>query len=334
MKPVVWTLAEQDEGRLTSIGFELLAWGRRLADKSGGELVSVLLGADVDDAALRDLIRHGADRVLFVKDASLAHPIMEPAANALEHVARERKPDVFIAGATTFGRTLMPVLAIRLTTGLTADCTGLDIEAGTNNLIQTRPAIGGNILATILTAKHRPQMATVRPRSARPLEADDARTGEVETVTVPADLLRTPVEWLDLERHTQDEADLQSADRIVSAGSGLKKAENLALVRRLAEQLGAAIGATRNVVDRGWLPYAHQVGLSGKTVSPSLYVAVGVSGAIQHLAGMKTSETIVAINSDPHAQIFQVSDFGIVGDLFEVMPAVIDAIARRKGGAS
>ena len=333
MKPILWTLAEQDEGRLTSVSFELLAWGRALADKCGGELCSVLLGP-ADEDGPRELIRRGADRVLHVDDQSLAHPILEPAADALEFIARERKPDVFLAGATTFGRTLMPVLAVKLTTGLTADCTGLDIDPETGHLTQTRPAIGGNILATILTAKHRPQMATVRPRSARPLEPDDARQGAIERIDVPAELLESPVEWLGLERHADDEADLQSTDKIVTAGSGLKKMENLGLITRLAASLGAAVGASRNVIDRGWLPYAHQVGLSGKTVSPSLYVAVGISGAIQHLAGMKTAETIVAVNSDPHAQIFQVADVGIVGDLFEVVPALIDELRRRKGSAS
>jgi electron transfer flavoprotein alpha subunit len=331
----VWTLAEQEGGRVRPISFELLAWGRRLTQKlaarrPGAALCSVVLGAQVDRSDVQELIAHGADRVYLVESPGLEHFLVEPYAGVLEHVLRERRPEVVIAGATSTGRTLMPYLAIRLTTGLTADCTGLDIDEETGNLVQTRPAIGGNILATIVTARHRPQMATVRPHAARPPERAVGRTGEVIELNPPVELVQSRVEWLGFRSVEQDDANIQDADKVVSGGRGLKKSENFGLVRELAQKMGAAVGASRDAVDRGWISYPHQVGLSGKTVTPRLYVAVGISGAIQHLAGMKTADYIVAINSDPDAQIFQVADFGVVGDLFEFLPALVEEIERRK----
>jgi electron transfer flavoprotein alpha subunit len=328
----IWTLAEQENGRLRPVSFELLAWGRRLSEKSAGAapLCSVVLGTRVDRDDLRELILHGADKVYVTEAPALEHFLTEPYAAALEHLIRRRQPNVLLAAATTTGRTVMPYLAIKLNTGLTADCTGLDIDQETGNLIQTRPAIGGNILATIVTAHHRPQMATVRPHSIRPPERDGSRKGEVIEADLPADALSSDVEWLGFRTIEEDDANIQDAERLVSGGRGLKKAENFDLVRSLAHRLDAAVGASRDAVDRGWIPYPHQVGLSGKTVTPRLYVAVGISGAIQHLAGMKTADNIVAINSDPDAQIFQVADFGVVGDLFEFLPALIDEIERRK----
>jgi len=327
----VWTLAEQEEGRLTGISFELLAWGRRLADALDVELCSIALGRALDRDDLRELVERGADRVLLGEAEALEYAPIEPMAAVVEHWVRERRPEVFLAGATTLGRTLMPYLAVRLTTGLTADCTGLDIDPETGHLVQTRPAIGGNILATILTARHRPQMATVRPRSARPPARHPGRRGVIEPVPVPGALLETRVQRVGLRRNPHDDTDLQAAEKVVAGGGGLKKKENFALVRQLAERLGAGVGASRAAVDRGWIAYPHQVGLSGKTVSPRLYLALGVSGAIQHLAGMRTAETIVAINQDPDAQIFQVADFGVVGDLFEVVPALVAELDRRRG---
>ena len=326
----VWTIAEQDEGRLRAVSYELLTWGRDLADKLGVPLCSVALGKEIDRADLDQLVQRGADEVLLVEKPALEHFLVEPHAAVIEHLVRRRAPQIVIASATTSGRTLMPYLAVKLTTGLTADCTGLDIDTGTGNLIQTRPAIGGNILATIVTASHRPQMATVRPRSARPPEPATGRTGEVIEVGVPDELLQSRVEWLSARRMAKDEADIQNADKVVAGGRGLKKAENFALIRQLADTLGAALGASREAVEREWVPYPHQVGLSGKTVTPRLYVAVGISGAIQHLAGMKTAEHIVAVNVDPEAQIFQVANCGVIGDLFEVLPALSEEIERRK----
>ena len=327
----VWTIAEQREGRLRPVSYELLAWGKRLTDKlPRAELCSVVLGDEINRPDLQELILRGADTVLHVQAAALRHFVVEPYARVLEHLVRERRPDIIIAAATTTGRTLMPYLAVKLTTGLTADCTGLDIDEVTGNLIQTRPAIGGNILATIVTARHRPQMATVRPRSARPPGPVEGRSGEIVDVQAREELLHSRVEWLDYRSIEQDDANIQDADRVVAGGRGLKKAENFALIRQLADRLGAAVAASREAVERDWISYPHQVGLSGKTVTPKLYVAAGISGAIQHLAGMKTAERIVAINSDPEARIFQVADFAVVGDLFEVLPALIEEIDRRK----
>lgn len=325
----IWTLAEQESGQLKPISYELLARGRILADKLGTELCSVVLGAKIDSSGIQELILRGADKVYLVESPALEHFLVEPYSKVMEHLIKTYKPDVLIAGATTTGRTLMPYLAIKVTTGLTADCTELEIEEETGNLLQIRPAIGGNIMATIKTPDHRPQMATVRPKSTTLPPIIEGRKGEIVNVQVPEDLLKSRVQRLGFMSIEEDETNIQDADRIVSGGRGIKKAENFALIRELAEKLGASVGASRDVVDRGWISYPHQVGLSGKTVTPSLYVAVGISGAIQHLAGMKTSETIVAINSDPDAQIFQVADFGIVGDLFEVVPALIEELDKR-----
>ena len=328
----VWTIAEQMNGRLGSVSYELLAWGRRLADARNVPLVSVVLGERVDRADLRELTCRGADRVMVVESPALRHFLVEPHARVIERLAREHRPEIVIAAATTTGRTLMPYLAVKLTTGLTADCTGLDIDGKTGNLVQTRPAIGGNILATIVTAERRPQMATVRPRSVRPPERVEGRTGEILQVEVPGELLTSRVEWLSFHAAEQDDTNIQDADKIVSGGRGLKKGENFALLRELADALGAAVGASREAVEREWISYPHQVGLSGKTVRPRLYLAVGISGSIQHMAGMKTSEHIVAVNADPEAHIFDIADFGVVGDLFEVIPALTQEVRRRKQG--
>ena len=325
----VWTFAEQNEGRLRSVSYELLTRGRDLADKLGTDLAALVLGADVDRDDIRELIQRGADKVYVAEDPALEHFLVEPYASALQHLIETYRPEIMIAGATTVGRTLMPYVAIRVHTGLTADCTGLDIEPETGNLLQTRPAIGGNIMATIKTPEHRPQMASVRPKSTPVPPAVEGREGEVIPVQIPKALLGSRVERLGVQSTLQDEANIQDADKVVAGGRGIKKGDNFGMIWDLAEKLGAAVGASRDAVDRGWVSYPHQVGLSGKTVTPQLYIAVGISGSIQHLAGMKTAENIVAINSDPEAQIFQVSDFGIVGDLFEVVPALIEELEKR-----
>ena len=326
----VWILAEQSGGRVQRISHELLTRGRDLADKRGMCLTAVIFGHQVDEGDLRELIDRGADRVIATEAPELADFLPEPyAACMLELIERER-PEIILAGATTTGRTLLPYLAVRANAGLTADCTELDIEAETGNLLQTRPAIGGNILATIKTPSRRPQMATVRPRSTRPAPRQEGRTGEVVRLPARPEHLAGRVRRVDFVAD-ESEHGLQEADRVVSVGRGIKKGENVPLVRSLACAMGAALGASRDVVDRGWLSYPHQVGLSGKTVSPKLYVAVGISGTIQHLAGMQTSETIVAINNDPDAQIFRVADLGIVGDLFDVVPLLAEKLRQARG---
>jgi electron transfer flavoprotein alpha subunit len=343
----VWILAEQSAGRVQRISYELLTRGRELADKRGMELSAIIFGDQIDKQDLQTLIDCGADRVVAMQAYALANFFVEPYAACLLELIRQRRPQIIIAGATSTGRTLMPYVAIKAKTGLTADCTVLEIEEGTGNLLQTRPAIGGNILATIKTPKHRPQMATVRPRSTKPatprtstaanrseaeIRTDIAAVapGKIEIMDAPPALLASRVRRLDFV-HSAEEHGLADADTIVAVGRGIKKSENLKVVAPLVEALHAALGASRDVVDRGWLSYAHQIGLSGKTVTPKLYVGLGVSGSIQHLAGMGTSETIVAVNTDPDAQIFKVADFGIVGNLFDVVPALVKRLNGGEG---
>ena len=323
----VWILAEQSDGRVQRISHELLTRGRDLADKRDTDLTAILFGCKVNDADLEDMIVRGADRVIVTEAPELDHFLVEPYAACMLQLIEQHRPEIIIAGATSTGRTLMPYVAVKANAGLTADCTVLDIEEGTGNLLQTRPAIGGNILATIKTLIHRPQMATVRPRSTRPAPRQEGRTGEVLRLAAPDECLAGRIRRLDFVPD-ESEHGLQEADIVVSVGRGIKKGENISVIEPLVEALDAALGASRDVVDRGWLSYPHQVGLSGKTVSPKLYVAAGISGTIQHLAGMQTSQTIVAINNDPDAQIFRVADFGIVGDLFEVVPALTERIRQ------
>jgi len=325
--PDIWILAEQRHGRLLDIAFELLARGRELADRRRARLTAVLFSAGLPATELQRLIAGGADRVLAAEAPEFAEFALEGQAAALLALIRSEAPEVLLAGATSTGRTLLPYVAMTAHTGLTADCTGLEIEPATGLLLQTRPAIGGNIMATIICPAHRPQMATVRPKSCRPLPPQPARTGAIvrrPMAVTGGRVRRTGFQPL------ADDGGIQEAERLVVVGRGIKKPEHLRLARELAGVLGAALGATRDVVDRGWLEYPHQVGLSGKTVTPKLYVGLGVSGAIQHLAGMQTAGTIVAINSDPEANLFNVADFGIVGDLFTVVPALIREL--REGG--
>ncbi|MCX6560582.1 MAG: electron transfer flavoprotein subunit alpha/FixB family protein [Candidatus Aminicenantes bacterium] len=326
----VWILAEQSAGRVQRISHELLTRGRLLSDKRSTDLTAVILGHRISAEDLEELIERGADRVLAMEAPELEYFLPEPYAACLACLLQERKPEIMIAGATTTGRTLMPYVAVKVGAGLTADCTVLDIEEETGNLLQTRPAIGGNIMATIKTPDHRPQMATVRSRSAQPAPRRAGRQGEITRLPAPTPLLASRVKRVGFKAAAEEHG-LADAEVIVTVGRGIKKGENIRIVNGLVEKWDAALGATRDVVDRGWLSYPHQIGLSGKTVTPKLYVAVGVSGSIQHLAGMQTSETIVAVNTDPEAQIFRVADFGIVGDLFEVVPALTAKLQELKG---
>jgi len=328
----VWILAEQSGGRIQSVTHELLNWGGELARARGCGLSAMVFGDGVAQEDLEELIARGAERVVVTEAPELERFLVESHAACMVEVIAEYRPEVIIAGATTTGRTLMPYVAVRVGTGLTADCTGLSVEEGTGNLLQTRPAIGGNVLATIKTADHRPQMATVRPRSKPPAEKIEGRTGQIVRRRARKELLTSRMRFIETVC-AEGEQPLVEADIVVSAGRGIQRGQNVDVVGRLASALGGALGASRDVVDRGWLSYPHQGGLSGKTVSPRLYVAVGISGAIQHLAGMQTAETVVAINKDPEAQIFKVADFGIVGDLFEVLPALVEQIDAARSEA-
>lgn len=317
----VWILAEQSGGRILGVSHELLTRGIDLALKRKCPLCAMVFGHNIDKSDLQELIERGANKVIAVEAPELATFLVEPYARCVIDLINKQKPEIILAGATSTGRTLMPYVAMTLHTGLTADCTGLDIEEGTGNLLQTRPAIGGNIMATIKTPDFRPQMATVRPKSTPPAPRQTGRKGEVVVMKAPSELLASRVMRKGFIPNEEVKG-IQDAERVVVVGRGIKKPENISLVRELAETLDAALGATRDVVDRGWLSYSHQVGLSGKTITPKLYIGVGVSGSIQHLAGMQTSEYIIAVNSDPDAQIFKVADVGLIGDLFEIVPAL------------
>jgi electron transfer flavoprotein alpha subunit len=326
----VWILAEQENGEIKLVSYELLRRGKSLADDLGGQLVAVLLGSQVEDQQLWELVFYGADKVIYVDDPKLAYYLPEPFTHTFLTLIRKYEPEIMIASATTTGRSVMPAVATKCPTGLTADCTGLEIDPETGHLNQTRPAIGGNILATIKTPNHKPQMATVRPHSNKPFDRNPQRQGQIIRETVNPVLLQSRVKRLRFRSNEEKDANIQDAEILVAGGRGFKKGENFEMVHDLAAVLGGSVGASRDAVDLGWSTYPHQVGLSGKTVSPKLYIAVGISGSVQHLAGIKTAETIIAINNDPEAQIFKVADFGIVGDLFELVPVLTERLRAKK----
>ncbi len=328
----VWVFAEQREGKLQPVGLELLGEGRRLADTLGEELAAVIFGRDMESSA-RELIAYGADKVYLVSHEKLHRYECGVYTKVLTDLIKEQKPEIFLFGATTLGRSLAPRVATRLRTGLTADCTGLEIDKEKRLLRQTRPAFGGNIMATILCPAHRPQMATVRPKVMKKLSPDSSRKGEI--IKVGADINEEDITTriLDLIREETKVVDLQEAEIVVSGGRGLGKAENFKLIEELAEVLGGAVGASRATVDAGWIPSYHQVGQTGKTVQPKIYIACGISGAIQHQVGMRSSDIIIAINKDPGAPIFNIATYGIVGDLFRVVPLLTkkfqEALSRK-----
>lgn len=315
----IWVYAEQREGVIQDVAFELLAKGRDLAAARQTELVAVLLGHNVKDRA-EELFHHGADKVILCD-----HPVLGPFdsdayTEVFANLVRKHKPEVVLAGGTSIGRTFIPRVAIRVKTGLTADCTGLEIDEKDKLLLQTRPAFGGNIMATIICPNHRPQMATVRHKVFKKGSPDTNRKGTL--VEELADLKSGRSKIVDVIHEMTNEINVAEADVIVSGGRGLGGPENFKLLFELAHELGAAVGASRGAVDAGWISSYHQVGQTGKTVCPKLYIACGISGAIQHLVGMSSSDTIVAINKDPAAPIFDVADYGIVGDLKEVIPVL------------
>jgi electron transfer flavoprotein alpha subunit len=321
----IWVYAEQREGLLAGVVHELLGKGRELADQLSCELSAVLLGHNLNGMA-EELIAFGADQVIQIDDPALAHFRDERYGEALTHLARKYKPAIILAGATVIGRSFIPRVAIDLNTGLTADCTGLEIDPETGNLMQTRPAFGGNIMATILTANHRPQMATVRHKVMNPIPRDDSRSGIVIREEYNFELEEDLTRFISFVKEKTNLVNITDANVIVAGGRGIKDAKNFAMIEELAEALDGAVGASRAAVDSEWIAYSHQVGQTGKTVKPSIYIAIGISGAIQHLAGMSSADYIIAINKDPDAPIFKVADLGIVGDLFEVVPKLIKRI--------
>ncbi|MBU0674892.1 MAG: electron transfer flavoprotein subunit alpha [Proteobacteria bacterium] len=325
----IWVFAEYRNDRLAPVAFELLGAGRRLADQRGVELAAVLLGSGMNGQA-DELIAHGADRVFQVDDPALVHFTDDAYANVLEDLIREHKPEVVLAGATAIGRSFIPRLATMLATGLTADCTALAIREEDGTLLQTRPAFGGNIMATIECPGTRPQMATVRPLVMIPLERDTSRKGEVVTVTPDPARLQSRVRVLRSVREETEQININEAEVLVAGGRGLESEKGFALVREMAQLLGGTVAASRAAVDSGWIPYPYQVGQTGKTVCPKIYFACGISGAVQHLVGMQSSDTIIAINRDANAPIFDVATYGIVGDLFEVLPKIISHLKDKR----
>jgi len=327
----IWVLAERHDGKLADVTLELLSEGRKLADELGEELSLVLAGEDV--AGLAPLAAsYGADKVYLIEHAVLAQYRTDPFTSVICGLIHQHKPEIVLIGATTMGRDLASRIAARIGAGLTADCTGLAVDPETRLLMQTRPAFGGNVMATICCHNARPQMSTVRPRVMKKGEPDASRQAEIvrQTVELSEKSIVTKILEVIKEEGT-NELDVQEAEIIVSGGRGLRKPENFALIRELAEVLGAAVGASRATVDAGWIPAYHQVGQTGKTVQPKLYIACGISGAVQHLAGMSSADCIVAINSDPAAPIFNVAHYGLVGDLFEVVPALTKALKKELG---
>ncbi|MFH0896999.1 MAG: electron transfer flavoprotein subunit alpha [Candidatus Bathyarchaeota archaeon] len=315
----VLVFGEQRRGIISPVVYELIGRGRELAEKLGEDLECVVLGEDVK-AQSEDLSAYSVDKVYLFDSVLLADFRDDPYTDILTSLVQEIKPRIFLIGATSIGRSLAPRIAASLRTGLTADCTGLDINSE-GNLIQTRPAFGGNVMATILCPSCRPQMATVRYKVMKRAVKNPQNKGRVIIKNVKDKILdRTKIKrsLTDIE-----EVSIAEAQIIVSGGKGLGNPEGFKLLKELADALSGAVGASRLVVDEGWIPYRHQVGLSGKTVRPKLYIACGISGAVQHLAGMQTSDVIVAINKDPSAPIFKIADYSIVGDLNEVVPEII-----------
>lgn len=325
----IWVFAEQRFGKVYDVTYELLGAARELCDKVHAEVTAVLLGDSLGDAP-KTLIMMGADRVILVEDPSLRDFQDDHYADILHQLMIEEAPEIFLAGATTIGRSLLPRIAAKLNTGLTADCTDLDVDIEKKLLLQTRPAFGGNLMATIICPERRPQMATVRPKVMKKLQLDERRKGVIIRKSFGEDSSDSKIRILDFIEDLTQRVNITSADVIVSGGRGLKSEENFVLIEELADTLGGAVGASRAAVDTGWIPYSHQVGQTGKTVCPKLYVAVGISGQIQHRVGMSSSEVIVAINKDPGAPIFDVADYGIVGDLFEVVPLLIKQLKELK----
>lgn len=317
----IWVFIEQKNGKVQSVAYELLGKAQELARKLNSRVSGVLIGNNLDDQ-LDELIWRGADNLYLVEAPEIANFQDEPYTNILVELIRKYKPEILLCGATTIGRSLISRVAVKIKTGLTADCTGLDIDPDKKILLQTRPAFGGNIMATIISPDYRPQMATVRHKVMLPQEPDKKRKGRVIRETFDSSVYVSRTRLLDIVEEVEALVNLSEADIIVSGGRGMAGPENFKLLEELAHVLGAAVGASRAAVDAGWVPYSHQVGQTGRTVAPKIYIACGISGQIQHLVGMQSSKIIIAVNKDPDAPIFKVATYAIVGDLFQIIPSL------------
>ena len=317
----VWVFIEHRDGHIRNVSMELVGEGRKLAEELGEEVSAVLIGDNVAEMS-KDLFASGADNVYLAEGSAFKNYTTDAYTIAFTHLIRKYRPSVILLGATNDGRDLGPRVAARVKTGLTADCTSLAIDPDTRLVAWTRPAFGGNIMATIFCPNHRPQMGTVRPKVFKKPEPDYSRTGKTirEELAIKAEDIRTKL--IDVVKVCSVSCNLEDAVFIVSGGRGLGKPEGFRMVEELAQVLKGTVGSSRAAVDAGWMPYPHQVGQTGKTVAPKIYIACGISGAIQHLAGMQTSDVIIAINKDPDAPIFKVATYGIVGDVYEVVPAL------------
>ena len=328
----VWVFVEHERGQVHTVSWELMGEGRKLADMLGVELAGVVLGAP--DAQTRrfcdEAMYHGADLCYLMEDEILKDYRNEPFTKGMTDLVNTYQPEILLLGATTQGRDLAGSVATTLQTGLTADCTGLTIDQDNRSMAATRPTFGGSLLCTIVTLNYRPQMATVRPRVFNPAPRQDEAKGQIvrETMEITPDMINAEI--VEFITNAASSVKLEYADIIVSGGRGLGGPKGFELIKELADALGGVVGSSRACVDAGWIKYDHQVGQTGKTVRPKLYVAAGISGAIQHKVGMQESDFILAINRDPHAPIFDVATMGIVGDLYEVIPAMIKEIRARK----
>jgi electron transfer flavoprotein alpha subunit len=324
----VWVLTEHDGKKPVNVTFELIGEARKLAEKRNTYVGVVLLGNNVAYMA-DELFAYGSDKVFLCESPILEHYRTEPYGEVIVEMVKNFKPEIILSGATTQGRDLAGYVATKLETGLTADCTGLEICPDTGNLLQTRPAFGGNIMATILCPNTRPQMATVRPK-VFPVPPKIDKKGEIVNFNFDFNKINIRTEVLEYIPF-EEKISLADAEIIVSGGRGLGKPENFEILKELADTLGAALGASRAAVDAGWISYEHQVGQTGKTVRPKIYIACGISGSVQHMAGMKHSDVIIAINKDPDAPIFKISNYGIVGDLNVIVPMLTKELKKHLG---
>jgi len=325
----IWVFAEQDNGELKSVALELLGKGRELADELGQRLCAVLVGSNVEHL-VSELAAHGADVVYLVEDDIFGSYSTQAYTAALATLISRHQPNILLYGATHRGRDLAPAVAANLGLGLTADCTGLSIDPQDKLLLQTRPAFGGNLMADIICPNTRPQMATVRSHVMKSLESQPGRTCDVIREDIEVNPRSITTEILEeISSTTGGAKKVEEASIVVSGGRGLGSEKGFQLVKDLAEALGGAVGCSRGAVEAGWMPKTRQVGQSGKTVSPELYIAIGISGCIQHVVGMRSSRVIIAINNDPDAPILEVADLGVVGDLFEIVPALTAAVKAR-----
>ncbi|WP_010293620.1 electron transfer flavoprotein subunit alpha/FixB family protein [Clostridium senegalense] len=325
----VWVFAEQRDGELQKVSLELLGKGREIADKLGVELTALLIGHNVEGMA-KELTAYGADKVLLADKEELAHYTTDGYAKVITDLANSHKPEVIFIGATFIGRDLGPRVAARLSTGLTADCTALDIDPENKNLLMTRPAFGGNLMATIMCGDNRPQMSTVRPGVFEKLEKDSNKEVKIEKAVFELEKSDIRTQVLEVKKILKEVADIIEADILVSGGRGVGCKENFDILKELADEIGGTLSGSRAAVDNGWIDKALQVGQTGKTVRPQIYIACGISGAIQHLAGMQDSNYIIAINKDADAPIMQVADVGLVGDYQKIVPELVQQLKAMK----